>query len=83
MAGERISFLDKIRQIPQLAELHDQMYVCSSLLAVDERHDVWMMEAFQDVNLGVEVVLELLVELFQVDRFDGHVPRALLTRLVY
>lgn len=32
-------------------------------MAVDERHDMRMMEALQDIDLGGEVVLQLLVEL--------------------
>jgi len=33
------------------------------LLAIDESNDVRMVEAFEDVDLGGQVVLELLVQL--------------------
>lgn len=78
MAGQGVSFLDKVRQVPQLAKLHDQMYMCRCFLAVDQRHDVGMMKAFQNVNLGVKVFLQLFVELVQVDGFDSYVARLLL-----
>lgn len=78
MTGQRISFLDKVRQVPQLAKLHDEMYVCRCFLAVDQRHDVGMMEALQNVNLGVQVFLQLFVEFVQVNGFDGYVARLLL-----
>lgn len=78
MAGQGVSFLDEVRQVPQLAKLHDQMYMCRCFLAVYQRHDVGMMKAFQNVNLGVKVFLQLFVELVQVDGFDGDVARLLL-----
>jgi len=34
---------------------------------------VWMVEAFEDMDLGVQVILQLLVELLQVNRFDRYV----------
>lgn len=77
MAGQGVSFLDEVRQVPQLAKLHDQMYMCRCFLAVYQRHDVGMMKAFQNVNLGVKVFLQLFVELVQVDGFDGDVARLL------
>ena len=33
------------------------------LLAIDEGNNMWMMKAFQDVDLGVQVFFELLVKL--------------------
>lgn len=54
------------------------MYVSGRLLAVDQRYDMGMMEALQDVDLGIEVLLQLLVELVHVDGFDCHIARAFL-----
>lgn len=54
------------------------MYVSGGLLAVDQRYDMGMMEALQDVDLGIEVLLQLLVELVHVDGFDCHIARAFL-----
>lgn len=34
---------------------------------------MWMVEAFEDMDLGVQVILQLLVELLQVNRFDRYV----------
>lgn len=48
------------------------------LLAVNECNDMWMMETFQDVYLGVQVLFELLVQLLEVDRFDGYIAASLL-----
>lgn len=50
------------------------------LLAVNKRNDVWMMEPFQDVDLGVQVFFKFLVELLEVDRFDGYIAASLLFR---
>ncbi len=46
------------------------MYMGGSLLTVNEGDDVWMMEAFQDVNFRVEVLFEFLVELVHIYRLD-------------
>lgn len=54
------------------------MDVCRCLLAVDQRHDVGMMETLQNVNFRVQVFLQLFVELVQVDGFDGYEARLLL-----
>lgn len=40
-------------------------------MTVDERDDVGMVQASQDSDLGDQVVFEFLVELGDVDRFDG------------
>ena len=48
------------------------------LLTVDERDNMWMMEAFEDMDLGIEVILQLLVELLQVNRLYGYVSTVLL-----
>lgn len=76
MARKGISFLDKIGQVTKLAELHNQMYVCGSLLTVDEGDDVWVMEVLQDEDLAVEIIFELRIELLQIDGFDGYVTMA-------
>ncbi len=47
------------------------MDVSGGLLAIDKRHDVRMVKFFQNVDLRVEVLLELLVQFLQVDRLDG------------
>ena len=39
------------------------MNVGGGLVAVDERHDMRVMEALEDIDLGREVVLQLFVEL--------------------
>ena len=51
------------------------------LLTVDEGDDVWMMKAFKDMDLRIEVILQLLVELLQVDRFDRYVSASSLRRI--
>ena len=48
------------------------MYVLRGLLAINQRNNVWMVQAFEDSDLGGEVVFELFVELRKVDRFDCH-----------
>lgn len=48
------------------------MNVSSGFFAVDQGNDVGMMEAFENVDLGVEVVFELLVESVDIDRLDGY-----------
>jgi hypothetical protein len=48
------------------------VYVLGGLLAIDQRDDVWMVQAFEDSDLGGEVVFELFVELRKVDRLDCH-----------
>lgn len=78
MPGEGISLLDEIGKIPQLAELHHQVYMGGGLLTIDQGDDVRVMEAFKYMDLGVEVLFELLVKLVQVDRLDSHVARLLL-----
>lgn len=40
-------------------------------MAVDERHDVWVVQTAQDGDFRDEVVFELLVQLVHVDRLDG------------
>lgn len=47
------------------------MNVSARLLTVNERDDVWMMEALENLYLGVKILFQLLVELVQVNRFDG------------
>jgi hypothetical protein len=73
MVTERISPLDEEREVSEGAVLHDQMDVCGGLMAVNQSNDVWVVEAFEDVDFGAEVLLEFLVELGQVDGFDGDV----------
>lgn len=43
------------------------------LMAVDERDDVRVIQTLENVDFGREVFSQLLVELRQVDRFDGDV----------
>lgn len=47
-------------------------------MAVDECNNMWMVEAFENVDFGGEVVLELFVELRQVDRLDRHISAGFL-----
>lgn len=76
--GEGISLLDEIRKIPQLAKLHHQVYMGGGLLTVDQSDNVWVMQAFEYVDLGVQVLFELLIKLVQVDRLDSHIAWLLL-----
>ncbi len=46
------------------------MYVSHGLSTVDEGNDVWVMEAFQNLDFGVEVLLQFLVQLREVDGLD-------------
>ena len=39
-------------------------------LTVDEGNDVRMVKAFEDLDFGVEVLLQLLVEFREIDRLD-------------
>ena len=54
------------------------MDVCGRFLAVDQSDDVWMMQAFEDVDLGIEIFLELLVELVEMNRLDRYEGSVLL-----
>lgn len=81
MGRQSVSALDEKRQVPQSAVFHDQMNVGGGFMAVDEGHDVRMMEALQNVDLGGKVVFQLLVELGQVDRLDGYVRAGFLVGL--
>ncbi len=78
MPGKGISLLDEIREVSQLTELHHEMYMGGSFLTVDKGDDVWVMQAFEYVDLGVEVLFKLLVELVQVDRLDSDIAWLLL-----
>jgi hypothetical protein len=46
------------------------MYMGHRFSTVDEGNDVGMVKAFEDLDLGVEVLLEFLVQLGEIDRFD-------------
>ena len=46
--------------------------MCGRFSAVNEGNDVRVVEAFQDLDFTVEVLLELLVEFRQVDGFDSY-----------
>jgi hypothetical protein len=46
------------------------MYMSHRFSTVDEGNDMWVMEAFEDLDFGVEVLLQFLVELREIDRFD-------------
>jgi len=48
------------------------MHTGWGFLAVDKGDDVWVVEASKDRDLRHEVILQLLIELVHVDRFDGH-----------
>lgn len=56
------------------------MYVVFRLLTVDEGNYMWMMKGLEDLDLGVEVVPQLLVELLQLYRLDGNKAWLLLYR---
>lgn len=42
-------------------------------MAVDQGHDMWVMEALQYVDFGRKVFFEFLIELRQVHRFDSNI----------
>jgi hypothetical protein len=42
-------------------------------MTVNQSNDVWVVEAFEDIDFGAEVLLEFLVELGQVNGFDSDV----------
>ena len=48
------------------------MYMGRRFSAIDESDDMGMVEAFEDLDFAVEVVLELLIEFRQIDRFDSY-----------
>lgn len=48
------------------------MNMGSRFFAVDQGNDVGMMEALENVNLGVKIVLELFIESVDIDRLDGY-----------
>jgi hypothetical protein len=66
-----VPLLDEVRQVSELAVLHDQVYVSRRLSTVNQGNDVGVVEALEDLDLAVEVVLELAVELREIDRLDG------------
>lgn len=70
---EGVPPLDEEREVPQSAVLHDQVDMRGGFMAVDESNDVRMVKALEDLDLRGQVILQLLVELPEVDRFDGHV----------
>ena len=46
------------------------MYVSHRLSTVDESNDVWVMEAFENLDFGVEILLQFLIQLREIDRLD-------------
>ena len=42
------------------------------LLAIDKCDNVWVMQGFEYMDLGVKVLFELLVKFVKVDRLDGY-----------
>lgn len=42
-------------------------------MAVDKSDDMRMIEALENLNLRVEILLQLPVQLRQVDRLDGDI----------
>jgi hypothetical protein len=46
------------------------MYVSHRFSTIDESNDVGMVEAFKDLDFGVEVLLQFLVELREIDGLD-------------
>jgi hypothetical protein len=72
MVDKVSALLDEGRQVSELAEFHDDMHAGGRFLAVNERYYVRVVKAAQDGDFGDEVVLELLVQLVHVDRFDGN-----------
>ena len=50
------------------------------LLTVDKGDDMRMVKTFQNVDFGVKVLLQLLVEFVEVDRLDSNETRFLLCK---
>ena len=47
-------------------------------MAVDERDNMWMLKALENIDLGRETFFQLPVELRQIDGLDSYVaPRSL------
>lgn len=44
-----------------------------SFIAINQGDNMGMMQAFENFYFRRKIILELLIELGQVDRFDGHV----------
>lgn len=65
--GEPVPLLDEIREISELTVFHHQVYMRRGFSAVYQSDDMGMVQAFQDLDLAVEVVLEFLVEFGKVD----------------
>jgi hypothetical protein len=80
MCDESVTLLDKVREVSQLTEFHDQVYVCACFLTIYQSDDVRMMKAFEDVDLGVEVLFQFFIELLEVDGLDGHESACFLRR---
>jgi len=72
VVAQFVSLLDEVRQISKLAVFHHEMYMGRRFSAIDESDDMGMVEAFEDLDFAVEVVLELLIEFRQIDRFDSY-----------
>lgn len=67
-----VPLLDEVRQVSELAVLHDQVYVGIRLPAVDQGDYVRVVEALEDLDFAVEIILELAIQLGEVDRLDGY-----------
>jgi hypothetical protein len=48
------------------------VYVRRGLSAVDESHDMRVVKAFKDFDFRVKIILQFLIELREIDRFDGY-----------
>lgn len=59
MRRQFLSLPDESGQISKLAKLHYEVDVVLRFEAVDERDDVRVLNALEDVDLGKEVGLEL------------------------
>ena len=46
------------------------MYMSHRFSTVDEGNDMGMVKAFKDLDFGVEVLFQFLVELREIDRLD-------------
>ncbi len=46
------------------------MYVSHRFTTVDEGNDVWVMEAFENLDFGVEVLLQFLIQLREIYGLD-------------
>lgn len=66
-----IALLHEMGEVGQLAILHDEVNMGICLDAGEESDDVRVLQALENTDLGLEVLLELSGELLLLDSFDS------------